>query len=54
MTLGLFLLLLGMGVWFRDVIRESTLEGQHTSQVQVGLRMGVILFIISEVMYERL
>lgn len=51
MTLGLFLLLLGMGVWFRDVIRESTLEGQHTSQVQVGLRMGVILFIISEVMF---
>jgi len=51
MLMGLILMLGGMGVWFRDIGRESTLEGQHTSIVQVGLRMGMMLFIISEVMF---
>jgi heme/copper-type cytochrome/quinol oxidase subunit 3 len=40
-----------MYVWWRDVIRESTFAGYHTKQVQYGLRLGVILFIISEVMF---
>ncbi|KAM7248920.1 hypothetical protein ACFE04_026806 [Oxalis oulophora] len=40
-----------MFVWWRDVIRESTLEGHHTKVVQLGLRYGSILFIVSEVMF---
>lgn len=40
-----------MFVWWRDVIRESTLEGHHTKVVQLGLRYGFILFIVSEVMF---
>nr|WCH57803.1 cytochrome c oxidase subunit 3 [Hypnea spinella] len=44
-------LLIAMFVWWRDVVRESTLEGHHTGIVQRGLRYGVILFIISEVLF---
>jgi len=48
---GLLLLILCMSFWFRDVIREATFEGQHTARVQLGLRLGMILFIVSEVMF---
>lgn len=37
-------------LWWRDVIRESTFEGNHTSYVRTGLRIGMALFIVSEVM----
>jgi cytochrome c oxidase subunit 3 len=40
-----------MYCWWRDIIREATLEGQHTTSVQTGLKMGMILFIVSEVMF---
>lgn len=49
--LGFGLLLATMYVWWRDIVREGTLEGQHTSIVQLGLRYGMILFIVSEVMF---
>ncbi len=55
-SIGFTLLVLGFiatirnaGFWWRDVIREGTFEGQHTSTVQNGLRFGRILFIVSEV-----
>nr|YP_010726692.1 cytochrome c oxidase subunit 3 [Cystoclonium purpureum f. stellatum]WDY85179.1 cytochrome c oxidase subunit 3 [Cystoclonium purpureum f. stellatum] len=44
-------LILSMIVWWRDVIRESTFEGHHTGVVQQGLRFGVILFIVSEILF---
>nr|YP_009445926.1 cytochrome c oxidase subunit 3 [Eucheuma denticulatum]ATX68868.1 cytochrome c oxidase subunit 3 [Eucheuma denticulatum] len=44
-------LLVSMYVWWRDVIRESTFEGHHTGIVQQGLRFGVILFIVSEILF---
>lgn len=47
---GLLLLTYSFGVWWRDVIREGTFFGFHTKAVQTGLRYGVILFILSEVM----
>lgn len=37
--------------WWRDVVREGTLEGQHTTLVQLGLRFGRILFMVSEVRF---
>jgi heme/copper-type cytochrome/quinol oxidase subunit 3 len=37
--------------WWRDVVREGTFEGKHTSFVQKGLKMGMLLFIVSEVMF---
>jgi cytochrome c oxidase subunit 3 len=48
---GFCMILFMMFVWWRDVIREGTLEGQHTSIVQEGLRMGMLLFIVSEIMF---
>lgn len=48
---GFFILFLGAGCWFRDIVRESTFEGNHTSMVQIGLRMGMALFIVSEIMF---
>lgn len=37
-------------IWWRDVIRESLYLGHHTLHVLNGLALGVILFIVSEVM----
>ncbi|YP_009123853.2 cytochrome c oxidase subunit III (mitochondrion) [Betta splendens] len=50
-SLGLILLLLTMIQWWRDIIRESTYQGQHTPPVQKGLRYGMVLFISSEVLF---
>nr|YP_001905915.1 cytochrome c oxidase subunit III [Antedon mediterranea]CAL50592.1 cytochrome oxidase subunit III [Antedon mediterranea] len=49
--LGLFSLVIVSIFWWRDVIRESTFQGNHTSSVSVGLRFGMILFITSEVLF---
>jgi cytochrome c oxidase subunit 3 len=51
LSLGLIFILYTMFVWWRDVLRESTLEGHHTKVVQLGLRYGFIPFIVSEVMF---
>ena len=51
MAFGFVVLVSAMAVWWRDVIRESTFEGNHTSVVQLGIRYGMILFILSEVMF---
>jgi len=48
---GLFIILYVMFTWWRDIIREATLEEQHTVAVQRGLRLGMILFIVSEIMF---
>lgn len=40
-----------MIVWWRDVIREGTYQGHHTYVVQRGLKWGMLLFILSEVMF---
>lgn len=48
---GSGLILYTMSVWWRDVLRESTYEGHHTKVVQLGLRVGFLLFIVSEVMF---
>lgn len=37
-------------VWWRDVLRESVYQGHHTKSVQKGLMMGMVLFIVSEIM----
>lgn len=51
LSLGLIMICYSMFVWWRDVVREGTYEGHHTSFVQLGLRYGMILFIVSELMF---
>jgi len=49
--LGIFSLIVCMGIWWRDVVREATFEGRHSTLVQIGLRYGMALFILSEVCF---
>jgi len=37
--------------WWNDIVREATFESAHTKKVQDGLKMGFILFLVSEVMF---
>jgi cytochrome c oxidase subunit 3 len=48
---GFTLILYTMYTWWRDVVREATFEDTHTVAVQKGLRLGMVLFIVSEVMF---
>nr|AWN56304.1 cytochrome c oxidase subunit 3 [Neomegalotomus parvus] len=49
--LGILINLLTMYQWWRDIVRESTYQGHHTIKVTEGLKLGMILFIISEVFF---
>nr|QZI85969.1 cytochrome c oxidase subunit III [Rhynocoris fuscipes] len=49
--LGVTILILTMIQWWRDVTREGTYQGKHTLAVTKGLKLGMILFIISEVFF---
>lgn len=51
LTFGLLSLTYAFAIWWRDVVREATFEGSHTSMVQQGLRYGILLFIVSEVLF---
>jgi cytochrome c oxidase subunit 3 len=48
---SLALVVLFVFFWWRDVIREGVKEKAHTKQVARGLRLGMALFICSEVMF---
>nr|AML26776.1 cytochrome c oxidase subunit III [Scarabaeidae sp. BMNH 1274752] len=48
---GIMIIMMIMYQWWRDVIRESTFQGLHTYKVTMGMRWGMILFIISEVFF---
>lgn len=37
--------------WWRDVTRERTFQGNHTSYVLKLIQLGIILFIISEIFF---
>jgi len=49
--LAIFIIIMSIIQWWRDVIRERTFMGHHTSYVTRGLRWGIILFITSEVLF---
>jgi cytochrome c oxidase subunit 3 len=50
-SVGLVMLLLTVFGWWRDVVLEGNTPGLHTQAVQRGLRIGMLLFICSEVMF---
>nr|UPL65460.1 cytochrome c oxidase subunit III [Cymus sp.] len=49
--LGMMINLLTMYQWWRDIVREGTFQGKHTIKVVEGLKLGMILFIVSEVLF---
>ncbi len=51
LALGVALVLATMAGWWRDVVHEAGPRDQHTERVRVGLRVGMALFIASEVMF---
>jgi cytochrome c oxidase subunit 3 len=56
LKLGLCMILFVMFVWWRDVIREGTFEGQHTFIVQKGLLFIIFVYfsIITKLQYKLL
>jgi len=51
LALGFFSLLFFMYRWFQDIITESSYQGHHTRRVVAGLKYGMLLFIVSEIMF---
>ena len=51
LILGLTGVILRIIQWWRDITREGTYQGLHTKVVAIGLRWGIILFIVSEVLF---
>lgn len=37
--------------WWRDISREASFQGFHTKWVLKGLKLGIILFILSEIFF---
>jgi cytochrome c oxidase subunit III len=48
---GLIIGMMTMMGWWRDVIDEAHVQKMHTKVVQLSLRYGMMLFIISEIMF---
>ncbi len=51
MLLNLFSTILISSLWWRDIIIESSYLTVHTTRVLKGLRLGFLLFILSEIMF---
>nr|AWV83333.1 cytochrome oxidase subunit III [Mogannia minuta] len=51
LMIGIMILLMTMIQWWRDASREGTFIGLHTFIVVNGLKIGMILFIISEIFF---
>lgn len=45
------IILINFYQWWRDVIREAIYLGLHSIYVKKGLKMGIVLFILSEVFF---
>lgn len=49
--LGNLITILTIYQWWRDISREGAFLGLHTTPVTLGLRWGIILFIVSEIFF---
>jgi len=46
----LLALIITIWSWARELVVEATYQGHHTTQVQNGLKLGFLLFLLSEAM----
>uniref|UniRef100_UPI0030E1E0FD cytochrome c oxidase subunit III n=1 Tax=Cosmolaelaps hrdyi TaxID=3126097 RepID=UPI0030E1E0FD len=51
LLLNIFMINLIFFQWWRDIIRESLFLGEHSKLIQKGLKLGMILFIVSEIFF---
>lgn len=49
--LGIIIILLTIIQWWRDITREATFLGIHTNKVVISIKVGIIIFIVSEVLF---
>nr|YP_006234409.1 cytochrome c oxidase subunit III [Bothriocroton undatum]AET63057.1 cytochrome c oxidase subunit 3 [Bothriocroton undatum] len=49
--LAILILVLSSYQWWRDISREASFQGFHTFEVLNGLKMGMLLFILSEIFF---
>ncbi len=49
--LGILLVVVSMTQWWRDVSAEGRFQGLHRAIVELGLRWGMVLFIVSEIFF---
>lgn len=50
-AIGFLAVLACMFFWWKDVIFESTVEKAHSAIAKIGFRFGMMLFILSELMF---
>jgi len=51
LIISIIFLRLRATLWWRDVSRESSFQGYHDIKVINGLRLGILLFITSEILF---
>nr|QFK69040.1 cytochrome c oxidase subunit III [Phymatostetha semele] len=51
LMLGTLINLLTMLQWWRDITREATFQGLHTTNVVKGMKWGMLMFITSEIFF---
>nr|UXO94145.1 cytochrome c oxidase subunit 3 [Dolichovespula xanthicincta] len=51
MIISLMTIIMSLGQWWRDIIRESTFQGMHTTNTISNLKTSMILFIMSELFF---
>lgn len=49
--LGFVIVVLAAAAWWRDMVIESKTKDIYTDKVQLGLRIGMVLFICSEILF---
>ena len=49
--IGVSIVILTSIQWWRDVRREAALQGHHSIEVETNIRIGIVLFIASEVLF---
>uniref|UniRef100_UPI00315D3142 cytochrome c oxidase subunit 3 n=1 Tax=Choucentrus sinensis TaxID=3038122 RepID=UPI00315D3142 len=50
LVMGIMVIIMCMTQWWRDMTREATYQGLHNKKVVISMKMGMILFIMSEIM----
>nr|UKT66247.1 cytochrome c oxidase subunit III [Haplotrema minimum] len=51
MFFGMLMMVMIAYLWWRDITREATFQGHHNSYVVGGLKIGFMLFIVSEICF---
>nr|UFK32181.1 cytochrome c oxidase subunit III [Limassolla emmrichi] len=51
MMLGFAIIIITVIQWWRDVVRESSFKGLHTIKVTLTMKIGMMMFILSEVLF---